>query len=110
MTNTMKFLLVGGAVVGVVLVARKMAAAQTAAAKPSGAVAVAQGATQVYDALKTFAASAPAERTTTDGTQPYSPRIADYSAIADATGVRSIKPLVFADTTYSDLRLSGIHS
>jgi hypothetical protein len=109
MTNTLKFLLVGGAVVGVVLVARKMAAAQTAAAKPSGAVAVAQGAAQVYDALKTFAASAPVERTT-DGTQPYSPRVADYSAIADATGTRALRPLVMSDTVYSDLRLSGIHS
>jgi hypothetical protein len=101
MTSTTKYILVGGAVaVGVVLVARRIAAAQAAASKPTGIVGAVSGLQQTYDSLKTSTtlAGGGLPYTTGDGT----------AAVSDATGMRQARQLVPTSTSYYDPKLAGL--
>jgi hypothetical protein len=108
MTSTTKYILVGGAVaVGVVLVARRIAAAQAAASKPTGIVGAVSGLQQTYDSLKTVFAKPAPSTTLAGGGLPYTTGDGT-AAVSDATGMRQARQLVPTSTSYYDPKLAGL--
>jgi uncharacterized membrane protein YebE (DUF533 family) len=105
MTNTTKLVLVGGgALVAVVLIARRMQS--TAAAKPTGIAGAVAGVTQAVTSLKGIAYSSPK---LAPGGLPYGPGATDgTAAVSDATGQRVTRALVPSSTQFYDPKLLGL--
>ncbi len=114
MTNTTKYILIGGAaLVGVVLISKRMAASQAAASKPTGVAGAIAGATQVYDSLKavSWGRSLDVTRTLDPTGLPYGPGASDgTAAVSDATGTRQLKAQIPAQIQFYDSRLAGLKS
>lgn len=98
MTNTTKYVLVGGATLVVALViVNRMQAKQAEASKPTGLAGIAAGVQQIAGNLKgiswRIAPTLPTDPTTT----PASPTVA---ARTDALGIRQLPDYVLANTKY----------
>lgn len=114
MTNTTKYILVGGvALVATVIVYNRVQAAKAAAAKPSGLSGVLSGVKQIYDSSKGFSFRSAPSLLPQDGL-PYGGSASDgTAAITDAMGTRQLHAVVPAQTSYltnAQLNLAGVYT
>lgn len=99
MSNTTKYILIGGGVaLAVYLVAKKFAPPQE---QKSPVAQLFDSAKGMVEAVKTLARPAPGGTELADNTLPYGPTASDgTAAISDAMGVRQLRALIPAQTAY----------